>query len=234
MWKIPRSLLRGVSIVVSDIFDCMGQIMGFSDYFSRQAQNPFGLFGRLVMSRVFDYGNTMLNDMVKEILSVRPNDYILEIGFGTGKLMSELAPALNQGQFHGVDTSDAMVSMARKTNKKALARGRVKIWHGSFEQMECSHNTYDTVISVNTIYFWKKPEITMDKIFQVLKPGGRLILGFEDKDQMESKPVNKDVFRIYSTDEVKNMLASAGFSGETDIVSKTRNQMIFNCVVAIK
>jgi ubiquinone/menaquinone biosynthesis C-methylase UbiE len=208
--------------------------MGFSDYFSRQAENPFGLFGRLVMSRVFNFGNAILNNMVKEILSVQSDDHILEIGFGTGKLMSELVDYLDQGQIHGIDTSGTMVSMARKTNKKALVDGRAKIWHGGFEEMECSDNVYDTVISVNTIYFWTNPESTVNKVFRVLKPGGKLILGFEDKAQMELKPISKDVFRIYSTDDVKNMLAMAGFDSETDIVSETREQMIYHCAVAIK
>ena len=108
--------------------------------------------------------------MVKEIISVRGNDHILEIGFGTGKLMNELVPLLDQGQIHGIDPSETMVSMARKTNKKALADGRVQILQGGFEEMECEDGFYDSVISVNTIYFWTHPEITVNKICRALKP----------------------------------------------------------------
>ena len=208
--------------------------MGFSGYFSRQAQNPFGWFGRLVMSRVFNYGNTVLNGMVKELLSVQRDDQILEIGFGTGKLISELLPLLDQGQIHGIDTSDTMFAMARKTNIKGLADGRVKLWHGRFEDMACDDGAYDTVISVNTIYFWGKPNIAVNKIFRVLKPGGKLILGFEDQVQMESKLISKDVFRIYSTDEVKDMLTVAGFDRDINIASQTRKNMIYHCAVAVK
>lgn len=208
--------------------------MSFSDYFSRQAANPFGLFGRFVMSRIFNSGNVMLNSMVKDILSVEPNDHILEIGFGTGKLISELVGRLENGRIHGIDTSDTMVAMARKNNRKGLADGRVKLWHGSFEDMEGGEGAYDTVISVNTIYFWTSPGITANKIFQVLKPGGKLIIGFEDKAQMESKPISKDVFRIYSTEEVKAMLFAAGFNREINIASETWNKLIYHCAVAVK
>ena len=65
--------------------------MNFSSYFSEQARKPGGLFGRMVMSRVFDQGNAFLNDFVNELLSVHIDDRIIEIGFGTGKLIYKMA-----------------------------------------------------------------------------------------------------------------------------------------------
>jgi hypothetical protein len=56
--------------------------MSFIDFFSRQARKPSGIFGRLVMSVIFDVGNARLNRFVNEVMSVRADDHILEIGFG--------------------------------------------------------------------------------------------------------------------------------------------------------
>lgn len=208
--------------------------MGFSDFFSRQAGKPSGLFGRLVMSRVFDKGNIILNTMAKELLSVKDGDMILEIGFGTGKIMSELVDTIGRGQIHGADPSDTMIGIARKNNRRGLSGGRVKLWHGVFEEMDSNENFYDSVFSVNTIYFWPKPDLTANKIYSVLKSGGRVILGFEDIAQMKNKSISRDVFRFYSTDDVKDLLTAAGFHKNIYFVSKRQGEMIFHCAVAVK
>ncbi len=84
--------------------------MNFSTFFSEQARKPSGLFGRLVMSNIFNIGNVRLNRFVNEILSVQENDHILEIGFGTGKLIYEMAKQIDQGLIEGVDFSSTMVT----------------------------------------------------------------------------------------------------------------------------
>ena len=91
--------------------------MNFSTYFSKQAQKPSGLFGRYIMSAVFDLGNAYLNDFVHQQLAVKLDDYVLDIGCGTGKLIFNLAGQGNNGYFEGVDYSDTMVSKARRRNK---------------------------------------------------------------------------------------------------------------------
>ncbi|MCD4675588.1 MAG: class I SAM-dependent methyltransferase [Desulfobacula sp.] len=88
--------------------------MSFSTFFSQQAKKPSGVFGRLVMSAIFNIGNSKLNRFVNEIMSVQENDHILEIGFGTGKLIYEMARQMDQGLIEGVDFSSTMVSIAIK------------------------------------------------------------------------------------------------------------------------
>lgn len=63
--------------------------MNFTTYFSKQARKPTGIFGRFYMSRVFEKGNVELNALMYETLSIRDNDHILEVGFGTGLLIKK-------------------------------------------------------------------------------------------------------------------------------------------------
>ena len=92
--------------------------MSFSTYFSEQARKPSGPFGRIVMPVVFDRGNAFLNGLVNSLIAVQPNDRVLEIGCGTGKLVDIMAKNMDKGIISGIDFSSTMVKIAQKRNKK--------------------------------------------------------------------------------------------------------------------
>ncbi len=208
--------------------------MSFSDFFSKQARKPSGLFGRIVMSRVFDKGNASLNNFMKELMSVQTDDLIFEIGFGTGKLIYDLVQKLERGHIEGIDFSDTMISMARKRNKKQIAAGKVQIQQGNFEETTFDENRFDKVCTTNTIYFWQNPEKTLRKIHYILKPGGRCFISFEDKAQLESMQLNSDVFQLYSNDDVIKLLRDAGFNQQVEVKSKENDPSLFHCAIATK
>ncbi len=207
--------------------------MSFGAFFSKQARKPSGLFGRLIMSRVFDLGNAILNDFMAELLALQKDDHVLEIGFGTGKLINELAGQTGQGLIEGIDLSSTMVDMAKKRNRKYIAQGRVKIVLGDFDEVKYQDNDFDKVCCANTIYFWPDAEYSVRKIHRVLKPGGKLVLGFEDKAELEKRPLDPDVFRMYDKNEVEQLLTGVGFS-DVEIKSREIYSTIVHCAVAIK
>ena len=208
--------------------------MNFSTFFSEQARRPKGLFGRMIMSIVFDQGNAFLNSFVNELMSVQIDDRIIEIGFGTGKLIYKMAQQIEKGLIEGVDFSKTMASIAKKRNKKNIAKGKVKIVEGNFDEMPYKKDSFTKACSVNTLYFWSKPEHTAKKIAEILKPEGRLILAFEDIEQLKQRKLDKNVFHLYTKDEVRNLLINAGFSNKVSIQSRKKGNSIFHCVVAIK
>jgi ubiquinone/menaquinone biosynthesis C-methylase UbiE len=208
--------------------------MNFSTFFSKQARKPEGLFGRIVMRIVFDQGNAFLNDFVSDLMSVQTDDRIIEIGSGTGKLIHKMAQKMDRGLIEGIDFSSAMVSVAIRRNKNNIANGKVKIVEDNFDEMAYEKDSFTKACSVNTLYFWSSPMHTAKKIADILKPDGKLILAFEDIEQLKQRKLNKDVFHLYSKDEVKDLLINAGFSNNVNIVSKKKGNSIFHCVVAKK
>lgn len=208
--------------------------MSFSTFFSEQARRPNGLFGRMVMSIVFDQGNAFLNDFVNELISVQTNDRIIEIGFGTGKLIYKMAQQIDKGFIEGVDFSRAMVSIAQNRNKKNIANGKVKILEGNFDDMPYEKEKFTKACSVNTLYFWPAPVHTAKKIAGILKPYGKLFLAFEDIEQLKQRKLNQEVFHLYSKEEVQNLLINAGFSKDVSVISRKKGKSIFHCVAAIK
>jgi SAM-dependent methyltransferase len=206
--------------------------MSFSTFFSKQAEKPSGLFGRYIMSTVFDIGNAYLNSLVCEQLSVQAGDYVLDMGCGTGKLIYNLAVLSNDGYFEGVDYSDPMVLRARRKNKKYVKFGKVKILKGDFDKLSYENNFFTKVSSVNTIYFWPKPEFTAQKVSNILKPGGIFIVAFEDIKQLKQRNLNRDIFNFYTAEDVKDLLSKSGFSTDINLVSKSKGKQTFHCVVA--
>jgi ubiquinone/menaquinone biosynthesis C-methylase UbiE len=208
--------------------------MGFTNFFSEQAKKPTGFFGRFVMSKIFDKGNANLNQFVFELMTIQKNDHILEIGFGTGKLINEMAKQIDTGFIEGVDFSGTMVSIAQRNNKKHIANGKVKLLEGNFDEIPYENDRFSKICSVNTIYFWPDPEYTTKKITNILKPQGKFLAAFLDKSQLEKRPHSKDVFNLYSENEVENIFINAGFLSSVDIESRNIGSSIFHCVVGTK
>ena len=208
--------------------------MSFNSFFSEQARKPSGLFGRLIMPLIFNLGNAALNDFMGDILDLKENDHVLEIGFGTGKFINKVAKRLNDGLIEGLDLSETMVAIAKKRNGKYMARGKVVLRQGDFLEAAYSDNRFDKICSANTIYFWSDQDHYARKILRILKPGGRLILAFEDKDQLQHRPLSCSVFKIYSLEEIEYFLSHNGFTGGIDIFSREIKSQIYHCAVALK
>ena len=206
--------------------------MDFSKFFSEQARKPSGIFGKVIMSAVFDIGNAFLNNYVSELLSVQSGDHVLDIGCGTGKLISNLSNQVSDGFFEGVDYSATMVSKARRRNKKNIKFGKVKIIEGDFDQLSYKKKSFNKVSSVNTIYFWPQPEFMAQKISNILKPGGLFVVAFENIEQLEQRNLNKNIFHLYSANDVIDLLANSGFSTDNSLKTISKGNQVFHCVVA--
>jgi len=171
---------------------------------------------------------------MKELLEVKGNDHVLEIGFGTGKLIYEMSKGITNGLIEGIDISDTMIDIARRRNRKPIQQGKVIIKQSGFEEIEYDDNRFDKICSSNTIYFWPEPGHIIKKIHRILKPDGTLILAFEDRKQLERRSLNPDVFRIYHEDEMKDILQRNGFSREICIRTLSRGANSFHCCLAVK
>jgi len=179
---------------------------------SSQARKPAGIIGRLFMARMFNHAHADLNKFIQELLAPQRTDKILEIGFGSGKALHDIAKTTTEGVVEGIDHSYAMVQHATKINKHDIAAGKVILHEGECSSLPCSSGSFDKVYTSNTIYFWKEPEKYFNEMFRVIKRGGMIVIGFRDDKQMKKLNIDKNIFSLYSLSEVVTILSNTGFS----------------------
>ena len=122
--------------------------------------------------------NVPQNRMVVELLEVRRNDQVLEIGFGPGTALKMLAERASAGFVAGIELSDEMIRAAIRRNRDSIQRGRLELKRGTVSAIPYDDYRFDKVCTANTIYFWPEPERDSAEIRRVMHPGGTLVVCF--------------------------------------------------------
>ncbi len=136
---------------------------------------PQGLLGRLgghIMARM----NRQCAQSVLAALDVQPSERILEIGFGSGvgiALASRAAQSVA-----GADVSREMVAQAAARNAAEVANGRVDLRLAQADQLPFANDAFDSAFAINSMQVWPDAGAALREIRRVLKPGGRIALGF--------------------------------------------------------
>ena len=143
--------------------------------FNSQFAHPQGWVGRLV-GMILAVKNRERNAWTISMLDIQPNDRVLEIGFGPGQAIEEVAKLTPNGWVAGIDLSDVMVAQASKRNSAAIRSGRVLLQQGAESPLPFEDNNFNKVFAVNSMQFWSNPIGGLQEVRRVLKPGGRLVI----------------------------------------------------------
>jgi arsenite methyltransferase len=180
-------------------------------FIAAQLRRPSGWFGRLVMVRFFDKYNQRIIERALEALDLHSDERVLDIGFGGGVSLGLLAEKLTSGKVYGVDLSEDMVREARKRFSRLIRQGRMELKTGDIARLPYDNEALDKVCTINTIYFWSDPTGMLAEIRRVLKPGGRLVIGFRSREKMEQMQMFLHGFTLYTPEAVRALLIQAHF-----------------------
>ena len=114
-----------------------------------------------------------------KIASVKSGCIVLEVGFGTGRILLELAKRTgNQGKAYGIDVSTKMVEKTRRIIKKHKLSERVGLSLGDARNLPYRNEMFDLVFNSHMLDLIDTPLISdvLLEFKRVLKLGGRMVL----------------------------------------------------------
>ncbi|MBE9463219.1 class I SAM-dependent methyltransferase [Dyadobacter subterraneus] len=183
---------------------------------AQQLANPHGSEGVKTGERM-SHGNGQMIHRTIDLLEIKANDYVLEIGPGKGAHVSSIIELAENIKYQGIDISETMVAESSELNENLISAGSVAFALSNGNTIEFPDNSFDKIFTVNTVYFWENPLVYSTEIFRILKPGGTFALSFSDSTFMKQLPFTKFGFTLYNKAEAENLLIDAHFKIEKTI-----------------
>jgi ubiquinone/menaquinone biosynthesis C-methylase UbiE len=177
---------------------------------AEQLRKPSGDLGKQIGENM-NASNALINALTIDLLQIKENDIVLELGMGNGKFVNEILSKNNSVKYIGRDFSDVMVAEAKRLNAHWIETGRAKFYEGVADTLSFDQKTFSKILTVNTIYFWQQPEIELREIRRVLKDDGVFAISIRTKETMLRLPFTRFDFTLYNEEELKTLLIKNGF-----------------------
>src|SRR6185437_10501992 len=114
-----------------------------------------------------------------KMLAPQPGESILEVGFGTGHCLVEIAKAVGpSGKALGIDISDKMTELAQELLRTEGLADMADVRCGDAEQLPFKSNSLDGIFFSFTLELFDTPELprVLAECKRVLRPGGRIVV----------------------------------------------------------
>ena len=120
--------------------------------------------------------NRTRNAWAVSLMDVQPSDCVLEIGFGPGIAIREIARRAARGHVVGIDRSAVMRAQAARRNAAAVRAGRVSLIVASIEHPPAFEQVFDKILAVNNMGMWSEPVPRVRELAGLLRGGGLLAI----------------------------------------------------------
>jgi ubiquinone/menaquinone biosynthesis C-methylase UbiE len=159
--------------------------------------------------RYNEEGKKWLPGVCKSLVAVVRNwgittGRVLDVGTGTGLLAIEFAYHLPEMELVGLDLSDVALDIANENLREIEPKLRISFKQGDAEAMPFGDQTFDLVISSNTLHLIRNPVKMFDEIQRVLRPDGRFLIS--DFRRSWLGLLTEHIRAAYSSQEVENLL----------------------------
>ena len=157
----------------------------------------------------------MLQPVLRRIRKILPKNKIfslLDIGTGSGFLLSFLESDYPKANLSGIEYDSRLVELTKKKVKNA------NITQGNAENFDLNGSKFDVIVSLQVIEHVYNPSLMLNRVKKHLKHNGILILTTPNLECLSAK-IMKDKWHGYRPDHVslksntewKTLIENAGF-----------------------
>jgi ubiquinone/menaquinone biosynthesis C-methylase UbiE len=111
---------------------------------------------------------------IVDLLGIRPNEHVLEIGCGHGVAATMVCERLDGGRLTAIDRSAKMVEAAVRRNAAYVESGKAEFLVADVEGLDLGERRFDLVFAVRVGLFHRDPARANALVEPWLAPGGRL------------------------------------------------------------
>lgn len=165
-------------------------ILFFYNEFYKRAEksSAHSEFCRLVYGQNFcQHGMLDMNQLNKLIdaAELNNNSHVLELGCGNG-FITEYISDKTQCKITGIDIAENAIEHAKI--RTILKRDRLVFETGSMENLDYPDNSFDAIISIDTLYFVGNLKNVIQSVSRVLKPGGSMYIFYHVPPEVGNDP----------------------------------------------
>lgn len=168
-----------------------------------------------VMARVMPRMEAGLYEAVAEMLDLRPEDELLDIGCGPGAFLATQARHVRR--VVGLDLSPVMLREAERRLADRIAAGTARLVTASAAELPFADGEFSAVTALNA-------PVQHAEAFRVLRPGGRLVFVDPDPRRSPTQPAASWGVRWYDEADHRRMFEDAGF---TDVTVRYRGMPLY-------
>lgn len=175
-----------------------------------QLKHPSGEKGIEIANMMNETNINMTKHSIQN-LNISNENRILELGHGNAGHVEFLFEQAEKPKYYGLEMSELMFQEARQINRNFVSQKQAffSIYDGNTIPFE--DGSFDKIFTVNTIYFWQKPEELLSEIYRVLKSNGTFCLTFAEEDFMKTLPFTQYEFELYSTQKAQELIKKSEF-----------------------
>ncbi len=173
----------------------------------KQFSKPEGFAGWLAgMIMSLRGSNRQRNKWTVDQLRIRNGQAVLEIGFGPGLAIKQIAERHPDCKITGVDHSETMVRMATGNNRASIKNGQVKLICGGLESLN-TLGSFDRIYALNSHMFWPDLDEALSRIVAHLNSGGLVGLTYQPRG-----PGASDASSVQEAEILSKAMTRAGLT----------------------
>ncbi len=111
-----------------------------------------------------------------DALELEGDEIVLDVGAGSGQILTAIAKRLEDGKAIGTDISEGMIRVASERIEREKLTGCAEALKDDIEDSSFPDNYFDRIIATFTFTTIPEPKVAAQECARILKPDGKMIV----------------------------------------------------------